>query len=289
MLVFIIPVKSARISRNWELSCLLFERCLRSVCNQTSPDFRVVVVCNERPAIKFSHPSVHYIEVDFPPPVAEPGEAHSTGYDYGCSRDIAQKNADKARKIQTGLEYAGRYHPTHNMVVDADDCVSPRLAEFVQRNPEGDGWYFKKGYMYPEGGRFVLLNVRNFYQICGSSVIIACGHTQALFSQPDFYEHTFDVPPSGVALTPLPFVGAVYSMANGDNIYMTSETKRQIHGTWLRRLFSRDIFSLAQKALKYRPALLTGAIRREFGLYKITAENRTMPGSAQGHEMGCLS
>ena len=289
MLVFIIPIKSARISRNWELSCLLFERCLRSVCNQTSPDFRVVVVCNERPAIKFSHPSVHYIEVDFPPPVSEPGEEHSTGYDYGFSRDIARKNADKARKIQTALEYARRYHPTHNMVVDADDCVSPRLAEFVQRNPTSDGWYIKKGYMYPEGGRLVLLNVRNFYQICGSSVIIAYGHRQALFSKPDFYEHTFDVPPPGVALTPLPFVGAVYSMANGDNIYMTTETKHQIHGTWLRRLFSREIFSLAQKLLKYRPALLTGAIRREFGLYEITDKHQPKREPAQGNEMGCPS
>ena len=269
MLVFIVPIKSAKLSRSWSLSSRLFERCLRSICQQTSQNFRVVVVCNERPEIQFSHPNVHYIEVDFPPPVPVPDEERTAGYEYGFSRDIARKNADKARKIHTGLDYAARYHPTHSMVVDADDCVSSRLAEFVARNPRSDGWFFKKGYMYPEGGRFLYFNVRNFYQICGSSVIIAYGLTQALFGNPDFYEHTFDAPPPGAALTPLPFAGAVYSMENGDNIYMSSETRQSIHGTLLKRIFSRDVFALARKVLKYRPALLTAAIRKEFGTYHI--------------------
>ena len=269
MLVFIIPIKSAKISRSWSLSNRLFERCLRSICNQTSANFRVVVVCNEKPEIQFTHPNIDYIEVDFPPPMPDPNAERTGGYEYGYSRDIARKNADKARKIHTGLDYAARYHPTHCMVVDADDCVSSRLAEFVSRHPRSDGWFFKKGYMYPEGGRFLYFNVKNFYQICGSSVIIAYGLTQALFNNPDYYEHTFDEVPAGTALMPLPFAGAVYSMANGDNIYMSSETKQQIHGTLLRRVFSRAIFSLVKKVGKYRPALLTRAIRREFGIYNI--------------------
>ena len=269
MLVFIVPLKSAKISRSWSLSNRLFERCIRSICRQTSDTFRVVVVCNERPEIPFSHPHVHYIEVDFPPPFPEADEEQTGGYEYGYSRDIARKNADKARKIHTGLEYAARYQPTHSMVVDADDCVSSRLADFVSRNPRSDGWFFKKGYLYPEGGRFLYFNVRNFYQICGSSVIIAYGLTQALFSNPEFYEHTFDEPPPGVALAPLPFPGAVYSMENGDNIYMSSETRQSINGTLLKRIFSRNIFALARKVMKYRPAFLTGSIRSEFGIYDI--------------------
>ena len=269
MLVFIIPIKSAKISRSWSLSNRLFERCLRAICRQTSTAFRVVVVCNEKPDIQFHHPHVHYIEVDFPPPYPEPEEVRTTGYEYGYSRYIARQNADKALKIQTGLDYAARYHPTHSMVVDADDCVSSRLAEFVGANPQSDGWYFKRGYMYPEGGRFLYFNVANFHQICGSSVIIAYGLRQEMFSNPDYYEHTFDEIPAGAALTPLPFPGAVYSMANGDNIYMSSETKQQIHGTLLKRVFSREIFALGRKLLKYRPALLTAALRREFGIYDI--------------------
>jgi hypothetical protein len=269
MLVFIIPLKSAQISRSWTLSNRLFERCLRSICRQTSPNFRVVVVCNEKPQIDFTHPNVHYIEVDFPPPMPDPEEERTGGYEYGYSQDIARKNADKARRIRSALDYATRYEPTHFMVVDADDCVSSRLAELVSRHPKSDGWFFRKGYMYPEGGRFLLCNVRNFHHICGTSVIIASRLIHTLFSDPDFYAHTFDESPPGTALSPLPFAGAVYSMENGDNIYMSSETRQHIHGTLLKRIFSRDLFGLVRKVMKYRPALLTAGIRREFGIYDI--------------------
>jgi hypothetical protein len=275
MLAFIIPYKSAKISRDWALSNRLFERCLRAICGQTSQNFRVVVVCNERPATRFTHPHVHYIEVDFPPPVANPTEARATGYEYGYSRDIARKNADKARKIQTGWDFAQRYNPTHTMVVDADDCVSRRLVEFVEKNPADTGWYFKRGYMYSEGRRLLYLNRENFNVICGSSVISAYSRRNTLFTRPDFYCHTFGSPRSEAMLVPLPFIGAVYSMANGDNIYMSAETKGQIHGSLLKRIFSKDVLTVAKKVLKYRPALLTPSIRREFGLYEISREAGT--------------
>lgn len=271
MLVFIIPLKSAKISRSWSLASRLFERCLRSICQQTSPEFRVVVVCNERPETTFIHPHVHYLEVDYPPPGSEPDGQTTTGYEFGSSQDIARKNADKARRILAGLDFAQQYHPTHTMVVDADDCVSARLAAYAANNSGSDGWYFKKGYMYPEGGRFLYCNVKNFNQICGSSVILADRLRHVLFSRPerDYYGHAFTRPPGGTALTPLPFVGALYSMANGDNIYMSSETKQQIRSTLCKRIFSKQLLSLVRKVLKYRPALLTKAIRVEFGIYDI--------------------
>lgn len=68
MLVFVIPIKSPKVATSWSGVCQLFERTLRSVCNQTSSDFRVVVVCNEIPQIEFNHSSVEYLKVDFPVP-----------------------------------------------------------------------------------------------------------------------------------------------------------------------------------------------------------------------------
>jgi hypothetical protein len=267
MLTFVVPLKSPKISRDWGLACRLFERCLRAICNQTSPQFRVVVVCSERPEIPFEHPHVHYIEVDFPPPLADPTEKLTRGYELSRSNDMARKNADKARKILVGLEYARRYNPTHCMIVDADDCVSCRLAEFVEKNPHGAGWYFKKGYIHTEGSRFLYLNRQNFNVVCGSSVVIAYNRRELLFANPDFYHHAFYEPPEGVV--PLPFPGAVYSMANGDNIYMSADTRNHIYGTLLKRVFSRSILAVAWKALNYWPTLLTESVRREFGLYKI--------------------
>jgi hypothetical protein len=45
MIVFVVPPKSSQTFKSWEYTSKLFERCMRSLCNQTSPAFRVVVVC----------------------------------------------------------------------------------------------------------------------------------------------------------------------------------------------------------------------------------------------------
>ena len=218
--------------------------------------------------ISFHHPHVDYVEVDFPPPIPDQTEVRSTGYEYSLSKEIARKNADKARKIRIGLDHAQRYQPTHSMVVDADDCVSRRLAEFVEQHSQGSGWYFKKGYFFTEGSRFLYLNRRNFNVVCGTSVVIAYHLRNLLFANPDFYQHAFLEPPDGVL--PLPFVGAVYSMANGDNIYMSPDIRNQIYATLLGRVFSTRIFSVVGKVTSYWPWLLTNSLRAEYGLYKLT-------------------
>lgn len=268
MLLFVIPLKSPKIARDWSLTQRLVERCVRSVCAQTSPEFRAILVCNEKPKIRFTDPRLEFIEVDFPVPEPRRAEENTTvGYDYGFSAEIERKNADKARKIHTALAHGAQYGPTHSMVVDADDCVSRRLATFVSRHPDAPGWFFRKGYIYPDGGRLMYLNVKNFNHICGSSVIVRYDLRSLLFSKPEFYDHPFDRLP----LVPLPFPGTVYTVANGDNIYMTEDTKAQIQGTLRSRIFSAELPRLVQKALKYRPALVTRGIREEFGLYRIEA------------------
>jgi hypothetical protein len=269
MLLFVVPVKSPKLSRDWPLASRLFERCLRSICAQTSGDFRVVVVCNEKPATTFEDARVEYLEVDFPVPARRlPGEISCTGYDYGLSAEIARKNADKALKLRTGFDHGARYQPTHCMGVDADDCVSRRLAEWVRTHPQTPGWFFRKGYIHPEGRRFMYLNRRNFNQTCGSSLIFRSDLRALVLENPDFYAHCFNLPP----LVPLPFPGAIYSIANGDNIYMTADTTSQIRGSMWRKLFSPALPQLMKKLFKYRPALVTGAVRAEFGLYTVQRE-----------------
>ena len=160
MLVFIIPLKSAKISDSWEHISQLFERTIRSVCNQTSSEFRVIVVCHEKPDIKFKHPNVFYLQVDFPPPTWE----NNNGY--------FSRRLDKQKKIFVGLSYACRFNPTHVMFVDADDCVSKHLAKFVSQNPDCNGWMFGKGYDYVDGRKFIFLRRKGFYGRCGTSSIV---------------------------------------------------------------------------------------------------------------------
>ncbi|PSB01243.1 glycosyltransferase family A protein [Merismopedia glauca] len=266
MLVFIIPVKNKKISRSWDLLSKLFERCLKSLCNQTSPNFRVVVVCNEKPDTQFDHPHIHYVNVDFPPPISESDEPeNSTGYAYGQSQKINKQNADKARRIAKGLEYAERFNPSYFMVVDADDCVNRHLSEFVEQHQDVDGWLLKKGYVYREGSKLLWLNRKTFNEVCGTSLIMKYSWRNALFPRPDFYNHLFKQIP-GANVKQLPFVGAIYSIGNGENIYMGSHTQTAIK----KQVFQGGILVFLQKALKYRLSWLTKSLINDFSLYTVS-------------------
>ena len=249
MLTFIIPLQSRAASRDWKKISQLAERTLRSVCAQTDPGFRAVLVCNEKPETNFTHPSLTVIEENFPIP--------------GATRE--DRMADKSRKILRGFVHARQWAPFHAMLVDADDCISNRLAAFVAHHPQHAGWYFETGYVHDQGSKWVLKKSA-FNRVCGTSHILRC--------EPGDLPHATDTIESdywilsqghheivecmakrGAPLGPLPLVGAVYNTATGEN-YLGSS----LHNWYSRR-------TLLKKILNHRP--LTRAIREEFGLYEI--------------------
>lgn len=254
MLVFIIPLKSRQVSQSWSRLSQLFERCLKSVCNQTNPNFRVIVVCHEKPDIQFAHPQINYLQVDFAAPNLD-------NPSFGEARGIG--DTDKAKKILTGLDYAAKFQPTHIMVVDADDCINKHLAELTAQHPQSDGWYLKKGYVHQEGSRLIYLNTKNFNQSCGTSIIIKYGLSHLLFPIENYYDHHRHLLKEGIVLQELAFIGAMYIIKNGENQFMTVNRPKQLQQGKNRLLY------LIRKLVKYRPLLITQAIRRDFGLYSI--------------------
>jgi hypothetical protein len=251
MLVFVIPLKSPQVSKSWERVCQLVERTARSVCQQTSPQFRVVIVCNEKPKIKFAHPHLSYLEVDFPTPKEE--------------NPIAKGLTDKGRKVLAGLIYARQFEPTHAMSVDADDCVSRRLAEFVSKNPAANGWFINKGYKYQENSRFIYYKWQNFYRMSGTANIIRYDLLE-LPQTPEYnrgygyYKFYVDhqkvnnyMLEKGKAIARLPFAGGIYIL--GDQNMSGNE-----------RYLSFSLFNRKW---------LTRSLREEFGLYSITQEDTT--------------
>lgn len=264
MLVFVVPLKSQQVSTDWELVSRLLERTLKSICNQTSSQFEVVVVCNERPEILFTHPKIHYVEVDFPPPVVLSEEqARLVGYEHVHSQTLANKHKDQAQKQLKGIEYAARFNPTHVMMVDADDCISCHLAEFVSKHPDHDAWCFQKGYIYREGSRFVYIKNSRFNHVCGTSYIIRYPLHQLLFQGDYNYHCSVDELPNA-NVKPLPFKGALYSMLNGENILMSASTFTQMRFQVL-----RNIPKLIDRLMRYRVWWLTDKMIQEFGLYPI--------------------
>ena len=254
MLAFIIPLKSRQVAKSWNRLSILLERCLKSVCSQTDTNFKVVVVCHEQPEIQFTHSQIEYISVDFPAPNLD-------NLSFGEVKGVG--DTDKAQKILAGITHLKQDHPSHVMVVDADDCVSQHLAALVNQNSDCDGWYLKKGYVYEEGKKIVFLNTKNFNQSCGTSIIIKYDLHHLLFPSQTYYDHHQHLLKNGVVLKELPFVGAIYVIKNGENQFMTTKRTKQLQKR------ENRLFYLVRKILKYRPLPITPKIRHNFSLYKI--------------------
>jgi hypothetical protein len=200
----------------------LLERCVRSIINQTSEKFKLIIVCHERPEIKIDHSAINYVEVDFYPP------------ELGQANVISQMDRDKNKKMWLGLEYAGQFNPSHVMFVDADDSVSCHLAEFVSQSPQSNGWYLDSGYVYEDGKARIFHKKKNFYLMSGTSHIIKYSliRDESMSSvYVDSGEPLHQLIVNILAerqtpLEPLPFAGAVYIIQTGENINADKNSDR---------------------------------------------------------------
>jgi len=257
MIVFIVPLKSQEVSKSWIQTCQLFERCLRSICGQTDANFKVIVVCHENPNIQFSHPDVHYVEVNFTIP-----------------QDYLEKERDKGKKVITGLLYARQFSPNHVMVVDADDCLSCHIAEFTNQHIHSNGWVLSKGYVYQENSDFIYYRKSHFYSWCGTCNIMRFDLCPLPHQDDDYPDNLIlyysgknhmkireVLESKGASLADLPFIGAIYTIGNGENIYQKGFST--IHNA-----NRGKVLFFMKELLKFR--LITSSIRKEFGLQKIS-------------------
>lgn len=265
MLVFIIPLRSAQTCDSWERVCKLFERSLRSACSQTSSEFQIFVVCHEIPDIQFSHQAVTYIQVDFTSPTKE---------------NISSRGeTDRNRKIFTGLTQIRKSHASHVMFLDADDCVSNCLVEFVSNHPNEYGWVISKGYEYQETSNLVKHRKKQFQMRCGSSHIIRYDLVEQLINihledvSSGFLQHREieDIMKSkGTPLVELPFEGAIYITENSENFFNQEkfflQRFRQGNSYW-KHAFILYTGKIWKRITSKR---LTNEIRDEFGIYNLS-------------------
>ena len=249
MLVFIVPLQSPLASSNWGLVSALCERTLRSICGQTCGEFLVFLVCNEAPQMSFTHPALTIIEHDFPIP----------------EKSTAARMFDKHEKLKRGMIAARELAPCHVMFADADDCVHRGLAEWCEKHSEHPGWYVADGYIHTAGSRW-LYHRREFDMICGTAAMVRCEKAdfprQMSDEKKDFFmidcghfEFRNPVRTRGRKLEPLPYLGAVYVTATGEND----------SGISIREWKGKKMFIM--KLINSR--LLTRRIRDEYGLYEV--------------------
>jgi len=219
MMAFIVPVKSKTVTSDWAHFSNLVDRCINSICNQSNTNFKVFVACHEIPETKFKNDSrVEFLQADFSHPMLE-NKKETKEADYW------KKEADKGKKLKLAAKHAEKSGASYVMTVDADDCISNKICDFVIKNTadSNSGWYVKKGYLYPEGKKYLYLNLKNFHTLCGSCIIIKPELIGFMFGENFYFHHERTELSNGLSLLPLPFPGALYSILNGTNIVLNRE------------------------------------------------------------------
>ena len=275
MLGFVVPIKSPKVSSSWQSVSIVFERTARSICQQTHPNFKVVVVCHEPPNMGFTHPNLEYILAD----------------DLPIPETWDQKHGDKMYKFVRGIRRAKSLGCSHVMLVDSDDCISNRLVEYMVDKTDSPGYFFNKGYFYKDNSRTLRLVPKQFHKICGTSHIINSKFydisdaelnqlPDQIHSRSKLPKHIHDlyyahghfvngVRSKGGTLNPLPFPGSAYMLGNTENISLTSTDYIQ-----RRRKNGKPALSLKDVLVKFRDNVLyrrplTKSLREQFGIYDI--------------------
>lgn len=214
MIYFGIPLRSKAASNDWDKVTTFFNRTLWSVYNQTDPNFRIIVACHDIPKLTHEYDErVEFIQVNAPSPV---------------TRD--EMMLDKGHKVHTiGMrirELGGGF----TMMVDADDIQSNRIAEYVNKHPEANGFLSHNGYYWHVGDNY-LKKGHKFPN--GSSTIVK----YSVEDLPEKYYPTMapnensnphilrkkhgDIPKicaeTGRPLERLPFIASIYVRETGDN------------------------------------------------------------------------
>ena len=213
MLYFGIPVKSRVVSADWKQVCDLLTNTLRSLLNQTTPQFRIIVAHHEMPDTPFKgDPRLEFLPLDLPPPI----------YRQEMMVDKNRKREIIACRLR---ELGGGYL----MYCDADDLVSNRLAQFVLEDGSDNGFVIKTGYELDHRARSLRVTP-SFDRFCGSCCIIKW-RVEDLPDRPFAparvrLRNYLDVGHAGWTslaasearpLKPVPFPAAVYVTNTGEN------------------------------------------------------------------------
>jgi hypothetical protein len=212
---FVIPLRSAETTKNWPLTCRFLGRTLRNLSAQRSQNWRVVLVCSERPDIpELDFVNVSTCQVNFPIP-----------------RDLKERRRDKSGKLAVGVEIAFQQAAAETdtiiMPVDADDLLSVRLVEFAEAKNATNGFVLSRGYLHASGSR-VLWTHNRFHTLCGSCTAFRIrGRDRLVFADAaeliDLLNQTshgyrdISMAERGTPFVHYPLRGAVYSLSTSDN------------------------------------------------------------------------
>jgi hypothetical protein len=134
---FVVPFQSKEVTKNWSLQSSLCKKTIESIENQKSKNYKIHLVCHDKPKNFSGSKNVNVVRVKFDIP-----------------RDKQEMMLDKRRKIKKGISIAEKKTGDRFMVMDADDRVSNRLVNISERIG-GKVQMVRKGYVWPYNSSFV--------------------------------------------------------------------------------------------------------------------------------------
>ena len=221
IVTFGIPLKSAKTSRDWDVTQSMLGTTLRSVFRQSDPRWRVVICGHEVPELpELADPRVEYIAAGFKaPPPPQPNDAGRARADKWRKRRIIG-----ARLQDVG---AGFY-----MDLDSDDLVHCDLVANALRTEHG--CVITTGYVCDVQTELIaplpgVLSV-DFDRICGSMAVVRYEHDDLpaargrnrggeeflTASNHGYLRGTREE--GGKPLEVVPFAAAIYVLNNQDNL-----------------------------------------------------------------------
>ncbi|MEM8831401.1 MAG: hypothetical protein AAGE96_18870 [Cyanobacteria bacterium P01_G01_bin.19] len=266
MILYSISLKSKQVSKDWNYTCNLLQRTVKSIYNQTDRDFKVAIVCHEKPELP-SYPGLIYHQVDFLPP----------------KQSFLDMTQDRDAKELIGRKIGKELNADYIMVVDSDDCISAKISEFVngkgQSSEPPDGFYADKGYIYYESSNKIV-SKSELYKSCGSTVAVKSELCDApdswdfdelvkfineglFFSHGDLVEYWRA---KGKVFEPFPFESSIYvrtdfepTLYDMNNVLAASIKRKDIKVLLspLKRKLTRFLYSKN----------ISEDIKQEFGLY----------------------
>jgi hypothetical protein len=160
-IVFLIPMASARVVKDWHLACAYFKQTLASVFNSTAGNYCVVVVGHEAPDFPLPQdPRFKFLSLNHPLPSQE------NGYWIAAIKD-------KRIKLEAAWNYAkSKWNPHYVMKVDWDDLVSSRLVGWLNTASEAAGYCIRHGWVWNSRSRYIMTYSELFDLVCGTCLII---------------------------------------------------------------------------------------------------------------------
>ncbi len=262
LLTFVIPVRHPANARDWGQQIANLRQTIASVAAQDDPGWRAIVVANTGADLPLMPTGFEVERVDF-----APNPMHDRG-DLPPDAIFDAFRLDKGRRALAGALRTRRSR--YIMIMDDDDFVSRKLAGFVRAHDGANGWAFRGGYVWSDGGRLIYCHPA-FSDLCGTSHIVRTDLYALPASLADadigmvkqvLGSHRFIVPrlaAAGTPLSPLPFPGAIYRIGHSGSHSRSSKILSQF--VFNRQVLRRPLASLRNLT---RVRVLTSALQEEF-------------------------